>query len=366
MTDPNNVNGDFHEIELLLTKYLWSVMPPEMVREIHDRNERLWEELRLELNGKQIMLMCFKYRKLYNYQKQATSIMDINNLEYYGDNHMDAWLRAVKDIVFHSHDCDVCKIDNTEKGQNNMRFFRDEVYHLMKKSGKMRRWIVDYEKAMPNNSEINTLDWLLNSMQKQIDLDLHFANEKHYSYSRLNMLDPRSKEEKQKQKNLRKGDRGAKDAAPAPAEEKPPKKPRRERRPKGDKDKGDNPDAAPAPKAEAKAKADPKHKGGNQLKAKDAVNAKKGTEISQKKDPILVKHKTKNGKEVVLNLQNECGYLHHAGEKKCRAHEKKECKFSHNYDLSEANKKKVPKPPGLEKFLQRLKVFIMQCADTNY
>ena len=43
--------------------------------------------------------MCFKYRKFYNDQRQATSILDINALEYYGDNHMDAWLRAVKDIV---------------------------------------------------------------------------------------------------------------------------------------------------------------------------------------------------------------------------------------------------------------------------
>ena len=31
MTNPNNVNGDFHEIELLLTKYLWSVMPPRLL-----------------------------------------------------------------------------------------------------------------------------------------------------------------------------------------------------------------------------------------------------------------------------------------------------------------------------------------------
>ena len=80
----------------------------------------MWEELHLELNSKQIMLMCFKYRKIYNYQRQATSILDIHNLVYYGDNHMDAWLRAVKDICFHSHDCDTFKIDGTEKGLDNI------------------------------------------------------------------------------------------------------------------------------------------------------------------------------------------------------------------------------------------------------
>ena len=49
MTSTEHVDGDFHEIDLLLTKYLWTCMPAEIVREVNDRNERLWEELRLEL-----------------------------------------------------------------------------------------------------------------------------------------------------------------------------------------------------------------------------------------------------------------------------------------------------------------------------
>ena len=129
-TNPNQLEGDFHELDILLVKYLYTVMPPEIVREINERNDRLWEECQLELNGKQIMLMCFKYRKIYNYQRQATSILDIHNLVYYGDSHMDAWLRAVKDIIFHSHDIEAFKIDNSDKGQDSMRFFRDKVYKL--------------------------------------------------------------------------------------------------------------------------------------------------------------------------------------------------------------------------------------------
>ena len=46
------------------------------------------------------MLMCFKYQNIYNYYRQATSILDINALEYYGDKYMDAWFRDVKDIIF--------------------------------------------------------------------------------------------------------------------------------------------------------------------------------------------------------------------------------------------------------------------------
>ena len=66
-TNPNVIDGDFHEITLLLTMYLHSVMPSEILREVNARNERMWEEFHLELNSKQIMLMCFKYRKIYNY-----------------------------------------------------------------------------------------------------------------------------------------------------------------------------------------------------------------------------------------------------------------------------------------------------------
>ena len=84
------------------------------------------------------------------------------------------------------------------------------------------------------------------------------------------------------------------------------------------------------------------------------MNAKKGTLRSQKAPAILVKHKTKNGKEVILNLQNECGYLAHSGQGKCHALEEGKCSYSHNYDLSDANKKKVPKPPGLDEFLRRI------------
>ena len=87
-TAPDRLEGDFQELDILLVKYLYTVMPPEIVREINERNDRLWEECQLELNGKQIMLMCFKYRKIYNYQRQATSILDIHNLVYYGDAHM--------------------------------------------------------------------------------------------------------------------------------------------------------------------------------------------------------------------------------------------------------------------------------------
>ena len=83
---------------------------------------------------------------------------------------MDAWLRAVKDTVFHSYDGDVCKTDVTERGQKNMRFFCDKLYPLRKKSNKMRRWIIDYAKAMPDG-DICTLEWLLDAIGKQTDQD---------------------------------------------------------------------------------------------------------------------------------------------------------------------------------------------------
>ena len=69
-------------------------MPPEILREVNDRNKRMWEEFHLELNSKQMMLMCFKYHRIYNYQRQATSILDIRALDYYSDKYMDAWLRT--------------------------------------------------------------------------------------------------------------------------------------------------------------------------------------------------------------------------------------------------------------------------------
>ena len=356
-TDPDRLEGDFHELDILLVKYLYTVMPPEIVREINERNDRLWEEWQLELNGKKIMLMCFKYRKIYNYQRQATSILDIHNLVYYGDAHMDSWLRAVKDIIYHSHDCAAFKIDSTEKGQDNMRFFRDKVYKLMKQSNKMKRWIVDYEKALPTNDpQVNTLEWLLSAMQKQIDLDLHFSNGD-YNYSRLEALDPRTKEEKKKAKGKGKGKEKTKDAAPSTVEEEEEvKSPKKTKQQKGkSKGKGEDPPPAAPAEPEAKAKAKAKAKAEAKQKASKAVNANKGTERSRNLPPILLTHKTENGKEVLHNLQNECGYLAHSGVGKCEALEDHNCNFSHNYNLSKANKKKVPKPPGLDAYLKRIK-----------
>ena len=51
----------------------------------------------------------------------------------------------------------------------------------MKKSGRMKRLIVDYGKALPDGG-ICTLNWLLKATQKQIDQDLHHENEKNNHY----------------------------------------------------------------------------------------------------------------------------------------------------------------------------------------
>ena len=115
-------------------------------------------------------------------------------------------------------------------------------------------------------------------------------------------------------KQERKDRRNPKDLAPAAVEEQEPKGPKRRNRNRDRQNPNQDGevDAAPAPggpKAAAKAKAEAKAKAKSEAKSKasKAVNAKKGTDRSQKAPPILVTHKTKHGKEVLLDLQNECG-----------------------------------------------------------
>ena len=138
------------------------------------------------------------------------------------------------------------------------------------------------------------------------------------------LLDPRSKDEKKKSRDWKnRPSKDTKDFAPATAEEETKTRRRNRNRDRQKPPKGGEADAAPAPAAKAKAEPKAKAKAEAKPKAKDAVNAKKGTPRSQKAPPILVKHKTKNGKEVTLNVQNECGYLAHGGQGKCFAHEEK-------------------------------------------
>ena len=55
---------------------------------------------------------------------QATSVYQIKEIWYWGDQFMRQFLTAIKKIIYNSDDTNKFKVDETEDGQKNEKFFQ--------------------------------------------------------------------------------------------------------------------------------------------------------------------------------------------------------------------------------------------------
>eukprot|EP00973_Karenia_brevis_P025647 3537644-Karenia_brevis.AAC.1 len=62
-----------------------------------------------------MMLVCLKEWKTWDYQHISHSVMMISKCNYLGDHKIDEVLMMLRKIIYHSHDSDRYKLDDTHK-----------------------------------------------------------------------------------------------------------------------------------------------------------------------------------------------------------------------------------------------------------
>eukprot|EP00973_Karenia_brevis_P070698 9828043-Karenia_brevis.AAC.1 len=90
----------------------------------------------------------------------------------------------LRKIIYHSHDSDRYKIDDTPQGQESANIFRDHVYQMLTDRGnprvrdsKLGKWIDDYTKDLPNGPSC-TFKFLFDIMERRMDQDIAARNAK--------------------------------------------------------------------------------------------------------------------------------------------------------------------------------------------
>ena len=86
---------------------------------------------------------------------------------------MSQFLHTITQIIYSSDDTNKFKIDDTPDGKQNERFFRDELYRILRESqsAKLKHWLWDYEKDFATQSGNCSLQYLLDSIQEHINQD---------------------------------------------------------------------------------------------------------------------------------------------------------------------------------------------------
>ena len=81
-------------------KYIDSVAPRKLAHDITHAESSMWEHYKKSITGRQKYVMALKFRETRGYEHLGRSLLELEKLEYWGDDHLQEWHDQLHEMMY--------------------------------------------------------------------------------------------------------------------------------------------------------------------------------------------------------------------------------------------------------------------------